>query len=88
MKVLEAWAAGVPVVAHAWTANGLDEDVRDGVVVPERPHDWQQTVVELLTQPETAGRLAARGLECWERSYSPERIADLVRDVVRRTAEG
>jgi glycosyltransferase involved in cell wall biosynthesis len=87
MKVLEAWAAGVPVIAHPWTADGLENAAKDGLVVADDPGEWVRAIVELLVDPDAGDRLAARGSTNWRRSYSPERIAGLVREVVCEAAE-
>ncbi len=88
MKVLEAWAAGVPVVAHPWTAGGLEESSRDAVVVAEDAREWCDAVAKLLTDKVAAQRLASRGLEAWDRSYRADRVAELVREVVLEATRG
>ena len=74
MKVLEAWASGVPVVAHPWTAAGLAADARDALVVAESAEEWRQGVVALLCDQPAAARLAERGRELWRRTYHPEQV--------------
>jgi hypothetical protein len=86
MKVLEAWAAGVPVVAHPWTAEGLDASCRDGVVVADGASEWRRAIVQLMTDRTSAARLAARGDECWKSRYSPDHIREQIRGAVRRAA--
>ncbi len=86
MKVLEAWAAAVPVVGHPWTADGLESGARGALVIAEQAAEWQQAVSLLLNDPEAARRQAELGLSSWRDWYHPDRIARLVREVVDEAA--
>jgi glycosyltransferase involved in cell wall biosynthesis len=79
MKVLEAWAAGLPVVAHPWTAAGLDAAGRDGLAVADGADEWHRELTRLLTDPSAAARLGGRGRELWRRRYHPERVDEALR---------
>jgi hypothetical protein len=87
MKVLEAWAAGVPVVVHPWAARGLAQDPAPGVEVAAAPEDWVAALARLLGDPSAAGELAARGRRVWERHYHPDRVATAIRDAVDAAAQ-
>lgn len=82
MKVLEAWAAGVPVVAHPWTADGVDHTLRDALVVAEHAEAWRARLLELLTLPDQALLQGERGREAWRRTYSPDRVVHRLRTVL------
>jgi glycosyltransferase involved in cell wall biosynthesis len=86
VKVLEAWAAGVPVVADPWAASGLAAEPAPGVEVAEQPREWAEAVVRLLTRAEAAQELAARGREVWQRFYHPDRVSEAIRDAVMSAA--
>lgn len=79
MKVLEAWAAGLPVVVHPWSAAGLPADARDALAVADGADEWHRAVTRLLTDPSAAAGLAERGRELWRRSYHPDRVDDGLR---------
>ena len=79
MKVLEAWASGLPVVAHPWTAAGLAPDAQDALMVADSAEEWMRALTGLLTDPQAAGRLAEGGRELWFRSYHPERVDEALR---------
>jgi len=86
MKVLEAWAAGVPVVAHPWTAAGLHGAGQGALRKAENADEWVSALIELLGNRDARATLAARGREAWNRSYRPERVAEQIREAVSRAA--
>ncbi len=81
MKVLEAWACGLPVVAHPWPAAGLMGG-ENAVAVAESAEQWVETLDGLLRDGAAAERLGRKGLEAWDRFYRPERVEAAVRDAV------
>jgi glycosyltransferase involved in cell wall biosynthesis len=72
--VLEAYAAGVPVLAS--DVGGLPELVEDGrsgfLLPPTDPEAWTAAMQKLLSDPE-AVRLGQRGWQLWRERFSPER---------------
>ncbi len=86
MKVLEAMAAGLPVVAHPWAAAGLVGEADDAVMVAAKVDDWVAALEPLLRDPEAAHNLGRRGYEVWRRFYHPDRVAEQIREVVAEAA--
>ena len=82
MKVLEAWAAGRPAVAHPWAAAGLEHDPAPGVAEAITPAEWVETLTRLLRDPAAAAELAARGHAVWVRHYRPETVRAAIRAAV------
>ena len=84
-SIIEAYAAGVPVVAGK--IGGLPEVVKDHVtgllVDPSDPADWR-TSIEKLGDDDLCRRLGAGALNAWTEQYSPERGLQRLEDVYRR----
>ncbi|MGH9613178.1 MAG: glycosyltransferase family 4 protein [Bryobacteraceae bacterium] len=86
--LLEAFSAGVPVVA--FPAGGIAEAIDDGVtgfLVPEAtPNALSARVLELLKEPARLCAAAVNARSLWERSYRVEiyreRITRLLADLV------
>ncbi len=73
-KILESMAMGVPVVASAAAARGVDAAPGRDIVVAESPLDWASAVVEIMANRGGRRRLAEAGRACvlarhsWEAS--------------------
>ena len=80
IKILEALAAGVPVVADPWSAGGLEDP--SAVIVADTEAAWVENLSLLLDDPHSARRQAARGTEVWRAHYAPERVAAQIREAV------
>src|SRR3954451_22027763 len=82
IKILEAFAHGLPVVSTTVGAEGLD--VQDGrhVLVADRAEDLAQVCLRLLDDPELRSRLAAEGMALWEASYRSAAVTPAIRAAV------
>jgi glycosyltransferase involved in cell wall biosynthesis len=77
IKILEAWAAGVPVVATRIAAEGLPYcDGRD-LLLAETAGDFARALVRLHRDPKLAARLVAGGRDTVE-PFTPARVAEAV----------
>ena len=75
-KVVEAMAAGVPVVSTRLGAEGIPAvDGRD-LLLADTPEDFSAAVVRVLTEPALAAGLAASGLEFVRRHFDWSVIGD------------
>lgn len=61
LKILEALAAGRPVVATGIGAEGLEDLIGEGVVVADDPMDLAREIAQLLLHPSDAHALGLRG---------------------------
>lgn len=90
LVVLEAMAAGRPVVASA--VSGIPEVVLDGVtgwlVPPEDPARLAAAVAELLTEPHEAARRGLAGRARVESEFSPEVAAGRWMAILGRMVPG
>jgi glycosyltransferase involved in cell wall biosynthesis len=82
MKVLEAWAAGLPVVAAPWAAAGLQESSKEGLLQAETADEWLSAITRLLTEPSLAEQVAGQGRSIWDRWYRPERVHEQVQEAI------
>lgn len=79
MKVLEAWARGVPVVGTSAAVSGLQ--VQDGreALVADDPAAFAHAVARLRSEPGLAQRLTENGRRALRERHEPARVvADLV----------
>jgi glycosyltransferase involved in cell wall biosynthesis len=83
IKVLEAWACGVPVVASPWAVAGTSgrqgEDFR---VVGQHPIEWVSAILELLDDPAQRQQLADSGRKRLAADYAREVVRDQLLEVV------
>ena len=87
MKVLEALAAGLAVVAHPWAAEGLADQGGVAVAAPADAAGWVDVLERLLTDSQEARDLGERGHALWQRVYHPERVEEQIRQVVAEAAD-
>lgn len=74
LKVLEALAAGRPVVATSLGAEGLRLAPGRDLLLAERPEEFAAAVLALLDRPALARRMAAAGRETVRRRYTWQSI--------------
>ena len=76
LRLLEAWARGVPVVATAAATAGLGVEPGRQALLAETPAEFAAAVERLVAEPELAGRLVAAGRERLAREHAPARFAE------------
>ncbi len=72
-KILEAWAAGVPVVSTTIGAEGLVAEHGRNIVIADDPEPFAQAVSRLLSDDELRTRMGAAGRSIFEAEYTWER---------------
>jgi len=79
IKVLEALAIGLPVVATAKATEGLDLEPGRHYLAAETPEDFAAAVERLVREPDLAERLRKEGSAFVEAAHGPDAIAADVR---------
>lgn len=74
MKILEAWARGLPVVATGAAARGL-EAPREALLVTDEPTAMAAEIIRLATDPALRERLRSAGRAALETSYADSTVA-------------
>ncbi len=69
MKILEAFASGIPVVSTSLGAEGLRGNHGAQFFLADSPHDFAEATLHLLENPETATDMAARARQLVETFY-------------------
>ncbi len=87
IKVLEAWSAGVPVIATPWTAAGVGgQPGFDLAVADPDPVAWRAKILELLDDPAQRRKLAENGRRRLVSDFSAEHVAALWRSALSARA--
>jgi len=77
LKILESFAAGIPVVSTRVGAEGIRAEHGRDILLADTPEDFSRAVVSLLRDPELANRIALGGrrtaveVYAWDRVLSP-----------------
>jgi glycosyltransferase involved in cell wall biosynthesis len=74
VKILEAWAQGVPVVASPWAAAGTTGVPGEDLLVVSSPRQWVEVLSGLLQDPAARQRLAASGRRRLLADYSRQAV--------------
>jgi len=81
LKVLDAWAAGVPVIASAFAAAGVAAEPDRDLLVADSPREWVAQVQRLLADAALRSRLADGG-RARLHDLSPRRVYPELRRLV------
>jgi glycosyltransferase involved in cell wall biosynthesis len=88
LKILEAWALGVPVVSTSVGCEGLEAAAGEHLLVADEPQQFARSCVTLLQSPSLRQQLIARGRDLVERTYRWEaidaRVATITQELLER----
>ena len=89
MKILEAWAAGVPVVATPWAAAGTTGRPGDDLLVAADPDAWCRSIECLVDDPGLRDRIATSARRRLAADYSRHSVGRRLEVIVAEaTASG
>jgi len=83
LKVPEALAAGLPVVATRLAVEGLGLEAGREVLLAERAAEFERQIARLLEQPGLYAAMSAAGLAVVAARFAPERVAPQVEASLR-----
>jgi glycosyltransferase involved in cell wall biosynthesis len=84
LKVVEAFAYGVPVISTRAGAEGIDADDGKHLLLADTPTQIAAAVQRLLTERELPGQLSVAGLDLYDRKYRPQAAADAIGAILER----
>jgi glycosyltransferase involved in cell wall biosynthesis len=70
VKILEAWAAGTPVVSTTIGAEGLDCSHEAQLLIADEPQRFADAVTRLLASPQDRVRIGSAGRRLFEERYT------------------
>ena len=83
LKILEAMAAGIPVVSTALGAEGLDVSPDENILMAETRAGWVEALTSLADRGSRWQRLAAEGRSLVERNYDWEVLGSRLYETYR-----
>lgn len=87
VKILEAWSAGVPVVASPWAAAGTSgRSGEDFLIAGQQPDEWITAITNLLDNPSDCRQLIENGRRRLAAEYSRETVRRQWLEVIRAAA--
>jgi glycosyltransferase involved in cell wall biosynthesis len=87
LKILEAFAAGLPVVSTGVGCEGIDVRHGQHALIADASPDMADAVVALLNDPEKARRLALNARQLVEQAYAWPAIANRLEEVWRHATK-
>lgn len=87
LKILEAMAAGVPVVSTSMGAEGIDALHGEHLLIADTPDEFAHAIVQVLQDQSLRTRLASAARSLVERRYSWHSIGAQFVDVVESVAD-
>ncbi len=86
MRLLEAWARGIVVVASPAAASGLDASDGRELLLARSAAEFAAAIERLRTTPDLAARLIAGGRARLAEDHAPERFATRFTEIAARLA--
>ena len=81
LKILEAMAMGKAVISTTMGVEGLEMTPNKNVIIADKPEDFAQKAIELLSSRELCQNLGSEGRKLIEEKYSWDKIAGKLGEV-------
>lgn len=88
LKILEAMAAGLPIVTTSKGLEGIDARHGEHLLIADDPSSIAGAIVEILGDPDRGRRLATNAWELVDRCYSWQAIAGLIGEATAQLTGG
>jgi glycosyltransferase involved in cell wall biosynthesis len=69
VKILDAWARGIPIVSTTIGCEGIEVRDEENILIADTPQDFAQAVVRVIQDRELAQGLAENGRRWVEKRY-------------------
>ncbi|MDR1486133.1 MAG: glycosyltransferase family 4 protein [Planctomycetaceae bacterium] len=87
LKILEAFAAKVPVLSTTIGAEGLDVKIHESIEIADTPAEFAAKCLELLENRNLRDKLIANGRQVVDKQYDWSRISPLVESAWNQTIQ-
>jgi len=84
LKILESWAAGVPVVSTTKGAEGLEAEDARNILIADKADDFVEKILLLLKRPRLGREIAGEGKRLAARRYAWPKILSETTAVLKR----
>jgi len=88
LKILEAMALRIPVVATSKGAEGLEVEAGRDLFIANTPEDFAQCVIQLLREPDIRKKLSDNGYKVVSEKYDWAGVMPKFLELVERVAVG
>lgn len=74
VKILEAWARGVPVVSTSIGCEGLKAVNNENILIADTPHEFYKAVLKIFSDDKLCKRLSLNGRKTVENFYDSDKV--------------
>jgi glycosyltransferase involved in cell wall biosynthesis len=74
VKILEAWARGVPVISTTIGGEGISYSAGEDILIADTPEEFANAVLQISTDTDLAQRLGRGGRKTFENYYEWKRV--------------
>lgn len=87
LKILDALAMSMPIIAHPIACEGIDVVNGKNTLFAETPDDYIAAIASLVTNPQAAEHLGIAARQLIERAYSTHIVGETMRDLYNEISD-